>query len=220
MCGRFTLAASPDELMEHFMLTESVAYSPQYNIAPGTAVPVIIQEAGERKIVLMRWGLIPAWARDPKIGYKMINARAETVEQKPAFRDAFGRRRALIPADGFFEWAKRKGKKYPTYVSLPGRSLLAFAGIWESWRTADGEMVNSCAIITTQANTFMQDIHERMPALLTDRHQYRLWLFGGKAQAKELLRPYRDKLVAYEVSTMVNNPTMNHPACIEKVDKV
>jgi len=204
----------------HFMLEESFDCTPQYNVAPGTDVPVIVNNSGGRKVALMHWGLVPRWAKDKKIGYQMINARAETVEQKPAFREAFMRRRCLIPADGFFEWRKVGGKKYPMYIALPGKPLFAFAGIWDSWTAPGGSVINSCSIITTPANAFMKNIHERMPAILAGEHEYKVWLEAEHALAKELLQPYPGSLTAYDVSTIVNSPGVNSPLCVEKIDQI
>ncbi|MDF9408263.1 SOS response-associated peptidase [Pelotomaculum isophthalicicum JI] len=220
MCGRFTLSTDSDELRICFNLEENFDYTPQYNIAPGADVPVIVNNSGGRKVSLMRWGLVPHWAKDKKIGYKMINARAETVEQKPAFRDAFLRRRCLVPADGFFEWRKAGGKKYPMYINLPGKSLFAFAGIWDSWTAPDGIIINSCSIITTPANAFMSNIHVRMPAILAGEREYKVWLEADHVMAKELLQPYEGILTAYNVSTIVNSPGVNSPLCVEKIDQI
>ncbi|OPX87626.1 SOS response-associated peptidase [Pelotomaculum sp. PtaB.Bin117] len=218
MCGRFTLSTEPDELRIHFMLEESFEHTPQYNIAPGADIPVIINNSGVRKVSLMHWGLVPRWSKDKKAGYKMINARAETVEQKPAFRDAFMRRRCLVPADGFFEWRREGGKKAPMYITLPGKSLFAFAGIWDCWKAPDGKIINSCSIITTAANALMRDIHDRMPVILAGESEYKAWLKAERVRARELLRPYKGILTAYNVSTIVNSPGMNSPLCIERTE--
>jgi putative SOS response-associated peptidase YedK len=221
MCGRFTLRASTETLVEHFMLDESQPIAPRYNIAPSQPVAVVRQppDAGERTLTLIRWGLIPFWAKDPAIGNRLINARAETVAEKPAFRKAFQQRRCLIAADGYYEWRKTSGGKQPYYFRLKSEEPFAFAGLWESWTAADsgGEPLETCVIITTRANELSLPIHERMPAILQEA-DYDAWLDPAakdRRQLAPLLEPYDSaSMIADPVSTLVNNPRNDEPGCI------
>lgn len=177
MCGRFTLTQSAQAIAETFELSEIPDFEPRYNIAPSQSVAAIVREKGTPKNQLkwMRWGLIPSWAKDPKIGNKMINARAETLTEKPSFRNAFKSRRCLVIADGFYEWKKEKDHKQPYYFQLENRQLFTFAGLWETWQKDTKEMISSCTIITTEANEFMNPIHSRMPVIL-NKDFYDQWL--------------------------------------------
>ncbi|MBI5758349.1 MAG: SOS response-associated peptidase, partial [Planctomycetales bacterium] len=171
MCGRFTLRTPADELSELFSATlrDGLLLSPRYNIAPSQLVACVRQPPeGQRELVTLRWGLVPSWAKDAKIGYSLINARSETVANKPAFRSPFRRRRCLIPADGFFEWQAVPGSKtkQPHYITLQGGQPFAFAGLWERWIGPDGNPLESCSIITTEPNELMKTIHNRMPVIL------------------------------------------------------
>lgn len=212
MCGRFTLAADAATIINHFKISGTYDHTPRYNIAPGQQVSVI---ARCRSTIPMRWGLVPHWSRDPKAGYKMINARAETIEQRPAFRDAFKNRRCLIPADGFYEWTAREGKKLPLRIVLPGRPVFALAGIWDWWTAPDGDHLLTFCIVTTEANDFMKKIHGRMPVILTDEQQYSLWLQSGRP-VNELLCPYSGIMEIYPVDPLVNSPRVDVPECIER----
>ena len=182
MCGRYRLARKKQILAETFDVDNDVEWSPRYNVAPGQNVPVIRQDAARplRSISLARWGLIPFWAKDAKAGYKMINARAETVAGTPAFRDPFRSRRCLIPADAFYEWSKEGKQKSPFCFSMADDSIFAFAGIWDRWRNPDTEWVETCSIITTSANTLLSGIHNRMPVIL-QREDYDL---GSRTQSR------------------------------------
>jgi putative SOS response-associated peptidase YedK len=218
MCGRFALFAMPEDLARHFGVTiEDVALPPRYNVAPTQTAPVVRAADGARQLVPMHWGLIPPWAKDPAMGNRMINARAETVTEKPAFRSAFKARRCLIPASGFYEWQARGRAKQPHYIRRADGGLLAFAGLWERWQPADGEAVESCTILTTTANAVMAPIHKRMPVIL-DPSDFPAWL--GEAPAPPdalaaLLRPCpAEALVAYPVSTYVNAPRHDGPEAI------
>ena len=183
--------------------------SPRFNVAPTQAVPVIINDAGRNKLITARWGLIPSWAKDPAIGVKLINARAETVDEKPAFRNSFNHRRCLIPADGFYEWQKVAGGKQPYRITLAAGSLFAFAGLWEQWRDPSGDPVFSCTIITCAANELTKPIHQRMPVILA-RQVEQAWLdreLKNRLMLKEWLVPYPPgAMTAYPVSTLVNSP--------------
>jgi putative SOS response-associated peptidase YedK len=209
MCGRYRLSRRKDLLAECFDVEPDDDWEPRYNIAPTQNVPVIRQhtEQPKRLASRMRWGLIPFWSKDASIGFKMINARAETVATKPAFRESLRKRRCLIPADGFYEW-KREGKaKQPFNFSMHDDSIFAFAGIWDRWKNPQGEVIETCSIITTTPNALLIDIHDRMPVILPLKH-YDLWLDPGfqKAEAVcDLLKPFDPALMRrYEVSNRVN----------------
>ena len=170
MCGRFALKSPPAELVTRFGLDECADYSPRYNIPPGTDIPVIRQSPeGRRVLYLLRWGLVPHWAKDPSIGVKLNNARGESVAEKPSFKQAFMRRRCLIPADGFYEWKTEGKTKQPYYFSLKSGEPMAMAGLWESWKAPDGSVLRTTCVITTRANALMEPIHERMPVIVTAR---------------------------------------------------
>lgn len=219
MCGRFTLRSSRQALAKAFNLLEVPDVLPRFNIAPGHSVAVVrqIPRAQGRELAYLRWGLIPAWADDPSIGKRMANARSETAATKPCFRRAFRSRRCLVIADGFYEWQRTNGRKQPYFVGLQSDRPFGLAGLWERWEKG-GEPVESCTILTTDANELMQPIHERMPVILPPE-QYDLWL-DARCQDTEkltkLLRPCSAKdLVAYRVSTLVNNPKNDVVKCIE-----
>jgi putative SOS response-associated peptidase YedK len=221
MCGRYTLATSAADLIEHFGIREvrQCAAEMSFNVAPGQQILVIIWSEGHRVLDSLRWGLVPPWAKDIKVGYKMINARAETLAERPAYRPALLRRRCLIPADGFYEWQVADKLKQPMHISMATGKLFAFAGLWEEWRGgAPGEPpLRTCTVITTSPNTLMAPIHNRMPAILEPADEAR-WL-SGEADVPALqamLHPfYADLLVARPVSTLVNSPANNSPQCIE-----
>ena len=221
MCGRFTLTADQDSFEDRFSLTRfDLGWVPSFNIAPTQEVLTVTNDGSENRPELMRWGLVPSWAKDPKIGNRMINARSETLAEKPSFRTAFKRRRCLIPADGFYEW-KREGKaKKPMLITANPGGLFAFAGLWETWKQPDDSWLLTCAIITTSANEFMKSIHDRMPVILP-RESEASWLDPEEqdtAMLSELLLPYEsDRMEAYEVSTLVNSPRNNFPEVIEPV---
>jgi len=220
MCGRFTLATPPEIVAEFFELTAAPDLSPRYNIAPTQPAPAILltPERAQRLFRPLRWGLIPSWARDPTIGNRMINARAETVAEKPAFRSAFRQRRCLVVSDGFYEWKKGPGRKQPFYIRMRDDRPFAFAGLWEHWEADDGTGIESCALLTTQPNEVLRPIHDRMPVIL-DRANYDLWLDPTMADVdrlRPLLCPYRaEEMKVYPVGTRVNSPTRDDPACME-----
>lgn len=187
MCGRFTLNETPKKLTEYFGLSGDLDFSFSWNIAPTALINSIVADENEnRHLKLMHWGLIPSWAKDKTIGNKLINARGETVSSKPSFRNAFKRRRCLIPASGFYEWKAENGIKQPWYISLKSGEPMAFAGLWETWTPKDGEQIESCCIITTQANSFMEPIHDRMPVILNP-DKWALWLSQHECLADKLL---------------------------------
>ncbi len=218
MCGRFTLTASGAELRALFEIENVPNLEPRYNIAPTQPVAVVRldREGRQREFTLMRWGLIPSWAKDVGIGNRLINARAETLLDKPAFRTAFRRRRCLIPADGFYEWQKAGRTKQPYWVGLRDRRPFAFAGLWEHWEGADGSALDSCTIITTAANAAVQALHDRMPVIL-DRRDFEAWLDlqAPLDRVLHLLRPYpAEAMLIYPVSSLVNAPGNDRPECI------
>jgi len=174
-------------------------------------------DGGERELVLMRWGLIPHWAKEERIGYKMINARAETVDSKPAFRQPFKRHRCLIPANGFYEWRKTQSGKIPYYIHLRDEPVMGFAGLSDIWNNPEGERIESCTIITTAANAVIKPLHDRMPLIIAP-DDYGVWLTGNVDGASEVLgMPSPVQLEAYPVSTRVNKPQNDDESCIERV---
>ena len=217
MCGRYVSKIDAD-LERHFNLTKVPFDFSSYNVAPGRNVPVVRQaESGERELVLMRWGLIPHWAKEERIGYKMINARAETVASKPAFRQPFKRHRCLIPANGFYEWRKTQSGKVPYYIHPRDDSVMGFAGLWDIWTNPEGERIESCTIITTAANEVIKPLHDRMPLIITP-HDYGVWLTGNVDGASGVLGMSSSvQLEVYRVSTRVNKTANDDPGCIERV---
>ena len=220
MCGRFTLSQPAEVIASIFQLDEVPKLEPRYNIAPTQLVPTLHKsEQHEREFQMLRWGLIPSWAKDPAIGAKLINARAETVAEKPSFRSAFRHRRCLIIADGFYEWRRQEGKKQPFYFRLLNGQPFAFAGLWERWQDPNGERIDSCTIITTEANEILQPIHDRMPVILNP-YDYDLWLDPNQnsSQLIQLLQPLpSNAMTSYPVSTKVNKPTNNTPELINSL---
>ncbi len=217
MCGRFTLRSPADLLREIFGVGPLPGFCPRYNIAPGQ--PVAAVRGSPREWVELRWGLVPFWADDPAVGSRMINARAETLARRPAFRDAFARRRCLIPADGFYEWQRvAPGLKQPWFLHRRDDRPFAFAGLWESWRPrSDTPPLQTCALITTDANAAVAPIHDRMPVILPP-HAFDTWL-DPAATGEELaglLRPAPDdELEAYPVGVWVNDPRHDDPRCLQ-----
>ena len=217
MCGRYTLTATTQKLAEAFSGFEvPPELPPRYNVAPSQPV-VVVANNGEHKVEFFQWGLIPSWAKDPNIGNKMINARAETLGEKPSFKNAYKRRRCLVLADGFYEWRKEgDNTKTPMYIRLASGDPFAFAGLWEMWQTAE-DMILSCAIITTNPNELMAQIHNRMPVILPAA-AYEQWLDPAERspdQLNGLLQPYPAELMtAYPVSKLVNSPRNDLPELI------
>jgi putative SOS response-associated peptidase YedK len=218
MCGRYTLRTPVEKLAEEFGFdATSVELPPNYNVAPTQEVAAVLSEGGERRLELLRWGLIPSWADDPGIGSRMINARAETAPEKPSFRRAFRERRCLIPADGFYEWKRMNGTKQPYYIRMREGHPFAFAGLWEGWKDDGGPEIRSCAILTTAPNALAGEIHDRMPVILPVG-AYDAWLDpeAEKEELVALLAPYPEaEMEAYPVSRFVNSPSNNDPRCIE-----
>ncbi len=221
MCGRFTRISLLEDIIEAFDVAENGCdLGASYNIAPTQPIAVIQEASGIRRLVTLRWGLIPSWAKDSAIGNKMINARAETLAQKPSFRQAFKKRRCLIVADGFYEWQKRGGAKIPLYIRLKSGEPFGFAGLYEYWTSPEGTSIGTCAIITTEANELMRPIHNRMPVILP-KERHALWLdptIEDDTLLLPLLQPLAsDEMEAYEVSRIANSPKNNTSRCIEPV---
>ncbi len=210
MCGRFTLYSKSQTLTEHFQLDSAPAFSSSYNITPSSVIPIIRIYENKRELVNCHWGLIPHWAKDTKI--QPINAKAETIAEKPFFRSAFNKTRCLVPANGFYEWQGQTGHKQPYYFKLKDSELLAFAGLWDRWEQ-EAQTIESCAIITTEANTIMNPIHHRMPVILSPE-KYDEWLTCGN---KELLVPYFGKMTCDPVSTVVNSPANDGSDLIQPI---
>jgi putative SOS response-associated peptidase YedK len=218
MCGRYSLSATPETIAEIFGVRHVSDIEPRFNIAPTQLVPVVrrAEKSDERRIDLLKWGLVPSWADDPGIGSRMINARAETVGEKPSFRGAFKSRRCLVPVDGFYEWRKTGSHKVPYLIRRPEGGLFAFAGLWERWKGPSGPL-ESYAIITTEANDLMRPIHDRMPVIV-DPEGYDAWLDPATPSEalREMLRPEPGgQLVAFPVSTRVNSPSNDDPGLQE-----
>jgi len=223
MCGRFTRTIPLEDIITEFDVAQVVCdLGPSYNIAPTQPIAIIAEEGGTRRLVTLHWGLIPSWAKDPAIGNKMINARAETLSQKPSFRLAFKKRRCLIIADGFYEWRKQGSRKVPLYIRLKSGQPFGFAGLYEHWTAPDGNTIETCAVITTGANDLLHPIHPRMPVILPKAH-HAAWLdptMEDEQVLLPLLQPFAsDEMEAYEVSRQVNSPRYNAPACILPVKR-
>lgn len=224
MCGRFALTTSGMTLAELLRLTQPPNLEPRYNIAPTQPVAALRTPSAdaERRLEMFHWGLIPSWAKDPAIGNRMINARAETVAEKPAYRAAFRRRRCLIPVSGFYEWQEpqTKGPKQPFYIQMADESPFALAGLWEQWQDPNGSAVESCTIITTSPNELLRPIHDRMPVILPP-DDYDRWLDPDQSDVKKLtpmLQPFPAKhMAAYAISTHVNKPSNDDAECIKAV---
>lgn len=225
MCGRFTLTQSAASIAEAFQLSEIPQFAPGYNIAPTQPVPVIRanQTTAEREFDYLYWGLIPSWAKDPTMGARLINARSETVTEKPAFRTAFKRRRCLVVADGFYEWQRIGSKKQPYYFQLSDHQPFGFAGLWEHWQSAEGDEIESCTILTTAANDVVRPVHERMPVILSPK-DYDFWLDASVQTSDRLLallHPYPEsQMQAYPVSSKVNSPRNDSPDCVAPIEPV
>lgn len=222
MCGRFTLTILLAELEKRFFIDEIMAsIQPRYNIAPTQNIAVITKsENSRRALTEMRWGLVPSWADDLKIGNRMINARAETLAEKPSFKRLLSKRRCLIPADGFYEWKKNGKAKTPMRITLKNQEPFAFAGLWDSWnKNPKGETVNTCTIITCEANSFMKPIHDRMPVILKKEAEDQ-WLdlsLTNPVELCKLLIPFPAiEMTVYTVSSAVNLPGYDGPECIAK----
>jgi putative SOS response-associated peptidase YedK len=226
MCGRYRLTAKERYLRDHFGLEGDVSWEPRWNIAPTQKVPIIRQDRKEpkRSFGLVRWGLVPSWAKDEKTGLKVINAMSETASDKPTFRDAMRHRRCLVAADGFYEWKKVGTKeKQPYCFAMIDDSTFAFAGLWERWRNPAGEFVETCTILTTKPNSLVSDVHDRMPVILKP-DDYELWLdpgFADVAAIADCLKPFDPRsMKKYPVSTRVNRADNDDAECAREVPSV
>lgn len=219
MCGRYELHTHPAAIALAFGLSTPPSIVPRYNIAPMQQVPVVRRsQAGLRELVTMRWGLVPRWAKDPSIGAKMINARAETIAEKPSFRTAFKRHRILLPADGFYEWKlNAAGAKQPIHIGMKDRALFALAGLAERWLSPEGEVVDSCTIVTTQANALLSPLHDRMPVIVA-LNDYERWLDVSTTDVADLFTPFSASAMTwYPVSTRVNAVRNDDATLLERV---
>ena len=224
MCGRITLTTDKDDLQSRFGYVDpsGVLFSPRYNIAPTQTHPIVRVDEDRRVLVMMRWGLVPFWAKDVKSGYTMINAKSETLTEKASFRTPFKKKRCLVLADGFYEWthSEKKGAKQPYRFVLKSRDPFAFAGLWDEWISPEGEKLFTFTIITTNANELMKPIHDRMPFILNEKDEG-MWLdpqLSDKDKLSTLLKPYpSNEMEAYKVSTIVNSPKNDTPQCIEPI---
>ena len=219
MCGRFTLFEADKILSKEFGVSGFPTLSPRNNIAPSQSVAAVrVAPAGtNRELALLRWGLIPSWSKDPSIGNRLINARAETAHEKPSFRNAFKRHRCLIPANGFYEWQRLERGKQPFYIRMHDGRPFAFAGLWDRWESPDESVIETCTILTTAANDVLAPIHDRMPVILPPP-DYDLWLDSGVSERERLsplLRSFpAQEMEAFPVGPRVNNPKMDDTRCI------
>lgn len=218
MCGRFAYVASYEKLKYQFGLTHSIEITPRFNIAPGADIVCVVQtNPDEIQSIVLHWGLIPSWTTDRKKLGSLINARAETLVEKPAFREAMKTKRCLMPMSGFYEWHQEEGVKQPYFFRKTNQDLLAVAALWDTWQ-GEGEVIHSCCLITTEANPLMLPVHHRMPVILDEQAQA-IWLDnsqGDKEQLMELLKPYpHDDLEGYRVSTLMNRASFDHPLAID-----
>jgi putative SOS response-associated peptidase YedK len=222
MCARYTLSTPAWTLGELFDVDLLVDIVARYNIAPTQDIPTIrINLQGQRELALLRWGLIPSWANDPSVGSKHLNARSETVGEKPSFREAIRHRRCIIPADGFYEWkATSSGRKQPYLIRRSEPGILAFAGIWDCWVSPEEDVVESCSILTVSANALLQPMHDRMPLIL-EPSDFTLWLDRGVTKVEDLqpiMRPLpQEALTFYPVSMKVNNARFEDPICVQRI---
>ncbi|MBZ0140863.1 MAG: SOS response-associated peptidase [Pseudorhodoplanes sp.] len=217
MCGRYALISSPELIRRLLAYLDQPNFPPRYNIAPTQPVAIVRMVEGKRRFALVRWGLLPSWVKDPQTFTLLINARAETINDKPAFRSAMKRRRCLVPADGFYEWKAEGGRKRPYFVRLKSGGPFAFAGLWETWIGPNGEEMDSAVIVTAPANRLLAPVHERMPVIL-EPARHALWLDGDHVDQKaaaQLLVPAREDLLdLHEISTAVNRVANDGPELI------
>jgi putative SOS response-associated peptidase YedK len=219
MCGRFTLHTPESRIREAFDLenTEPLGLKPRYNIAPSLDIPIIRDAGTSREMVMVRWGLVPHWSKEPKTGYSTINARIETVAEKPTYRTPFRRRRCLIPADGFYEWKVVNDRKVPHHIRMRDGDVFAFAGLWDRWESED-QVLDSCSIIVMPANEVMKPLHERMPAIIAPAN-YDLWLDTSITEKSDIMwnlhSTSSSHLMFYPVSSRVNSPKHDDEQCIQ-----
>jgi putative SOS response-associated peptidase YedK len=219
MCGRYAQNTDPKKLAKEFKVAEVPTVEPRYNIAPTQEVLGVSELQDGREMAFYRWGLVPAWAKDASMGARLINARSETVQEKPAFRQAFKQRRCIIPADGFYEWQRTQGRKQPFFFRMRDERPFGFAGLWERWEGEGGQVINSCTILTTEANEVLRPVHDRMPVILHP-DEYEMWLDPDVRKLdliKEMLRPYpAEEMTSYPVSTAINSPQNQGVTLIER----
>ena len=220
MCGRYTFTSAPEAMRQLFRYLEQPNFPPRFNVAPTQPIAIVRLVEGQRQFALVRWGFLPSWVKDPKTFTLVINARGESVIDKPAFRAAMKRRRCLIPADGFYEWQKAGDRKRPFFIHAKSGAPLAFAGLWETWTGPNGEELETAAIVTTRANRTLGAIHERMPVIVPPE-AFDLWLDCATvdaATAAALIKPGPEYLLeAYEISTAVNRTANDGPKLLEPV---
>ena len=219
MCGRFTQRQPVAKLKKEFGVEEVPEVEARYNIAPTQSILGVRQTLDSREMSFLKWGLIPSWAKDSSIGAKLINARSETVTEKPSFREAFKRRRCIIPADGFYEWQRTEGRKQPFFFHMHDDRPFGFAGLWDRWQSPEGEVIESCTILTTEANEVLMPVHDRMPMILHPE-TYELWLDDDLRKVslrEELLRPFPAReMASYPISTSINSPRNQGEVLIER----
>jgi putative SOS response-associated peptidase YedK len=215
MCGRITLNIPPEILAKIFNLLETPSVEPRYNIAPSQLIAAVRHFGDENKLDLLKWGLLPSWSKDQS--HTPINARSETVHEKPMFAHALKYNRCIIPTSGFYEWQASEGTKQPYYIRMSNSGVMGFAGLWEKWKAEDGSEIETCCILTTASNDLMKSIHDRMPVILK-AEDYDLWLnrnFHDVHELEHLYKPFpSDLMVAYPVPNLVNNPRFDSPSCI------
>lgn len=222
MCGRYRLTAKERYLRDHFGIEDDLEWAPRYNIAPSQPVLAVRQHPSEpkRSFSLLRWGLIPYWAKDSAIGFKTVNAMSETAAEKPAFREAMRKGRCLLPADGFYEWQKLGKGKQPYNIGMADGSVFAFAGLWDRWRSPADDLLETCTVLTTDSNALVREIHDRMPVILRPK-DYDLWLDPGvtdPARVAGLLQPFDARLMKKcPVSTRVNNVKYDDAECAQEI---
>ncbi|MBN1327170.1 MAG: SOS response-associated peptidase [Candidatus Cloacimonetes bacterium] len=218
MCGRFAIYSSVQAIIDYAKTINKIkSLQANYNAAPGQIIPIVMLDQGEKILEPVKWGLIPFWAKDPKIGYRMINTRAETINDKPSFKAAFRHRRCLIPANGFYEW--KKPEKQPFFIHLTEREMFTFAGIWEEWHHPDGSSLRTCSIITTVPNRIMREIHDRMPVILTTENEENWLQQNEPKELLNLLAPYNsDDMEFYPISKAVNSYQNNSAELLERIN--
>jgi putative SOS response-associated peptidase YedK len=222
VCGRYQLHTHPAAIALAFGIAHPIAYEARYNIAPMTEVPVVrVNAHGERELVRLRWGLVPRWARDPSIGSHMINARAETLAEKQSFRIAYRRHRCLLPADGFYEWMSLGGDsphKQPVHIGLRDGRPFGLAGLFERWLSPEGEVLDTCTIVTTRANALLAAVHDRMPVIIPPE-AYARWLDPANSEVEDLIVPFpSERMTFHPVSSRVNTPRNDDAALLERVE--
>lgn len=217
MCGRYALTSPPDAITARFGLAWARDVEPHYNIAPSQTVPIVRNTERGRELAWVKWGLIPSWARDASIGMRLINARSETLSDKPAFRNAYRHRHCLVPADAFYEWTAVAGRKQPYCIRMRDGTVFGMAGLWERWKDPDGQAVESCTIVTVAANTLVADLHDRMPLILAP-DDYEAWLAAETKESVLSRAVPAAEMLAYPVSPLVSNARNDVPACMAPIE--